>query len=92
MSHSTSQSKSRGKTRNETPHLLMGGTAWKHREGRDWWLAIFGNNLPQALSLRTVIRTDAVIHTVSMSKSGTVSWLLLDSVSDVVQVVSCPMH
>ena len=63
-----------------------------YREGRDWWLAIFGNNLPQALSLRTVVRTDAVIRIVSMAKSGTVSWLLLDGVSEVVQVVSCPMH
>lgn len=91
-SHFTSQSKSRGKTRKETPHLLMGGTTWMYREGRDWWLAIFGNHLPQALSLRTVVRTDAVIRIVSMAKSGTVSWLLLDGVSDVVQVVSCPTH
>ena len=56
----------------EETHLPMGRAVQVYREGRDWWWP-FGNDLPQCLSLRTVVRIDAEIHVVYMAKSGTIS-------------------
>ena len=41
-------------------------------------VAIFGNDLPQGLALRTVVRTEAVIHVRYMAKFGTISHLFLE--------------
>lgn len=56
--------------------------------GKSLALSGFGNDLPQGLSLRTVVGTEAVFHVTYMAKSGTVSQFFLEGVLDVVCVAS----
>lgn len=44
--------------------------------GKGLVLSGFGNDLPQGLSLRTVVEMEAVFHVTYMAKSGTVKSVL----------------